>query len=115
MPDRKSPLGFWLSASLLLAAFVLFAPILASGTATSPTRPHLTSSPILPIPQISATATTDNVLQMTDLPAENEEQDRADAPDEPRVPFLIPSSFPKLPDHQTTARPSTPSLYPLRC
>ena len=58
---------------------------------------------------------TDAVLQVNALPSEDEEQDRFDALDEPRVSFLIPHSFPKVPDSQLIAPHSILSLYPLRC
>ena len=58
---------------------------------------------------------TDAVLQVDALPSENEEQDRADALDGPRVSFLIPYSFRKVSDRQFIAPRSILSLYPLRC
>jgi hypothetical protein len=58
---------------------------------------------------------TEPVLQGNALPSEDEEQDGADALDEPRVAFLIPSSFRKVPDRQSIAPRSILSLYPLRC
>jgi hypothetical protein len=60
---------------------------------------------------------TDAILQVNALPSDNEEeeQDRAVALDEPRVSFLIPCSFRKVPDRQLIAPRSILSFQPLRC
>ena len=59
--------------------------------------------------------TTYALLEVDALPTESEEQERADALDEPRVSFLIPCSFCKVPDRQSIAPRSILSHYPLRC
>lgn len=121
MPDRKSLIStLWLTSSLVLLASVVVAPIRTSGFVTVSSRPHrLRRSFALPPGQhtirLSAGMATDAVLQMTALLSENEEQDRADPVDEPRVSFLIPCSFRKVPDRQLIAPRSILSLYPLRC
>ena len=119
MPDRKSLVfTLCLTSSLALLASVLVAPIRTSGFVSS--RPDsLRRNFILPpgqlTPRLSAAMATDAVLEVNALPSENEEQDRADALDEPRVSFLIPCSFRKVPDRQLIAPRSILSLYPLRC
>ena len=121
MPDRKSLVStLWLTSSLALLASVLVAPIRTSGFVTVSSRPDclrrnfaLTTGQ--PTTRISAAMATDAVLQVKALPSENEDQDRADALDERRVSFLIPSSFRKVPDRQLIAPRSILSLYPLRC
>jgi len=57
----------------------------------------------------------DAILDVDALRSENEEQDRAHALDEPRISFLVPSPFRKVPDRQLIAPRSILSLYPLRC
>lgn len=111
---------FWLSTSLALLAAVLAAPIRTSGFAGVSPRPDcLRRNFALPAAQpttgLSAAIATDAVLEVNALRCENEEQDRADALDEPRVLFLIPSSVRKVPDRQLIAPRSILSLYPLRC
>ncbi|WP_435009596.1 hypothetical protein P12x_000854 [Tundrisphaera lichenicola] len=123
MADRKSLVStLWLSSSLVLLASVLFAPIPTSGVVTHSSRPeshllHLaqTLAPGQPATCLRAAMVSVSIFQITDLLSENEEQDRIDAPDEPRVSFLIPYSFRKNLDRQLIAPLSITSLYPLRC
>ncbi|MBV8265463.1 MAG: hypothetical protein JO252_03870 [Planctomycetaceae bacterium] len=121
MPDRKSLVStLWLTSSLALLASVLVAPIRTSGFITVSSRPDCLRRNVAPPPgqsttRLSAAMATDAVLQVNALPSENEEQDRADALDEPRVSFLIPCSFREVPDRQLIAPRSILSLYPLRC
>jgi hypothetical protein len=121
MPDRKGLVStLWLTSSLALLASVLVAPIQTSGFVAVSSRPEcLFRNFALPpghLPaHLSAATATDSVLQMKALPTEDEEQDGADALDEPRVSFLIPSSFRKVFDRQSIAPRSILSLYPLRC
>ena len=68
-----------------------------------------------PTTRLSTAMAADAVLQVDVLPFENEEQERADALDEPRVFFLLPYSFRKIPDRQLIVPRSILSLYPLRC
>jgi hypothetical protein len=121
VPDRKSLVfTLWLTSSLALLASVLVAPIRTSGFVTVSSRPdcrgrNFALPPGQPTTRLSTAMATDAVLQLNALPSENEEQDRADALDEPRVSFLIPCSFRKVPDRQSIALPSILSLHPLRC
>jgi hypothetical protein len=121
MPDRKSLVStLWLTSSLALLASVLVAPIRTSGFVTVSSRPdclrrNFALFPGQPTTCLSAAMTTDVVLLVNALPSENEEQDGADALDEPRVSFLIPCSFRKVPDRHLIAPRSLLSLYPLRC
>ena len=121
MPDRKSIVSaLWLTFSLALLPLVLVAPIRTSGSVTFSYRPEcLRYNFDLPSGQpkgrLSAAVTSDAVLEVNAVASENEEQDRADPLDEPRVSFLIPCSFRKVPDRQVIAPRSTLSLYPLRC
>lgn len=121
MPDRKSLVStLWLTSSLALLASVLVAPIRTSGFITVSSRPDCLRRNVAPPPgqsttRLSAAMATDVVLQVNALPSENEEQDWADALDEPRVSFLIPCSFREVPDRQLIAPRSILSLYPLRC
>jgi hypothetical protein len=121
MPDRKSLVcTLWLTSSLALLASVLVAPIQASGFASVSSRPDCVRCDFaLPLAQpttLSAETATDAVLAGGKaLPSENEEQDRADAADEPRSSLLLPCSFRKAPDRQLIAPRSILSLYPLRC
>jgi hypothetical protein len=121
MPDRKSLVStLCLTTSLALLTSVLVAPIRTSGFVSVSSRLDGLRRSFAPPPgqpttrSITAMA-TDAVLPVNALPFENEEQDRADALDEPRVSFLIPSSLRKVPDRQWIAPPWILSLYPLRC
>jgi hypothetical protein len=120
MPDRKSLVStLWLTSSLALLASVLV-PIRTSGSVCVSCRPdclphNFARPPGQPTTRLSAAMATDAVLQVNALPSENEEQDRADPLDEPRVSFLIPCSFRKVSDRQLIAPRSILSLYPLRC
>jgi hypothetical protein len=112
MPDRKS-----LVSTLLLTSSLA---LLTSGFVTVSSRPDcLRRNFALTVGQpttfLCAAMATDAVLQMKALLSEDEEQDRADPLDEPRVSFLIPCSFRKNPDRQLIAPRSNLSLYPLRC
>jgi hypothetical protein len=123
MPDRKSLVStLWLTSSLALLAWVPVAPIRTSGFVTVSSRPdclrrHFALPPGQPTTRLRAAMATDAVLQVNALASlnEEEEQDRAVALDEPRVPFLIPCSYRKVPDRQLIAPRSILSLYPLRC
>ena len=121
MSDRKSLVStLWLTSALALLASVLVAPIRTSGFATVSSRPDcLRRNFALPPGQttnrLSAALATDAVLRVNALPSEEEEQDRAEALVEPRVSFLIPCSYRKLPDRQSIPPRSILSLYPLRC
>ncbi len=121
MPDRKSLVTkLWLISSLTLLASLLVAPGRTSGFVTVSSRPDcLLRNFDLPLSQpttcLSAAISTEDVLRLNALLFENEEQDRADALDEPRVSFLIACFFRKVTDRQLIAPRSIPSLYPLRC
>ncbi len=121
MPDRKSLVfTLWLTSSLALLASVLVVPIRTSGSASVSSQPDCLRRNLVqllghPTIQISAAMATDAVLEVDVLPPESEEQDRADALDEPRVSFLIPCSFRKVPDRQVIAPRSILAFYPLRC
>jgi hypothetical protein len=121
MPDRQSLVfTLWLTTSLALLASVLAAPIWTSGFITVSSRPdclrrNFALPPGQPTTRLSAAMATDAVLQVNALASEDEEQDRADALDEPRVSFLIPCSLRKVPDRQLIPPQSILSLYPLRC
>ena len=121
MPDRKSLVStLWLTTSLALLASVLVAPIWTSGFVTVSSRPdslrrNFALPPSQPTTRLSAAMATDAVLQVNALPSDDEEQDRDVAQETPRVSFLIPCSFRKVPDRQLMAPRSILSLYPLRC
>jgi hypothetical protein len=121
MPDRKSLVyTLWLTFSLALLASVLIAPIRTSGSVSVSSRPdclrrNFVLRPGQPTTRLRAALAVDADLQVNVLASENEEQDRADPLDEPRISFLIPSSFRKVPDRQLSAPRSILSLYPLRC
>jgi hypothetical protein len=121
MPDRKSLVcTLWLTSSLALLASVLVAPIRTSGFVSVSSRPdclrrNFALTSVQPTTRLSAAVATDAVLLVNALPSESEEQERADALDEPRVSFLIPCSFAKVPDRQLIAPPWILTLYPLRC
>ena len=121
MPDRKSLVFLlWVTSSLALLASVLVAPIRTSGFVSVSFRPfcvrrNFAVPPGQPTTRLSAAMAVDGVSQVNALPSENEEQDRADPLQEPRVSFLVPSSFRNVPDRQLIAPRSILSLYPLRC
>jgi hypothetical protein len=119
MPDRKSVLStLWLISSLAVLASVLNAPIRALGFVSSrpdDLRRNCALPPGQPTARLGAAMATDDVQQVNALRCEDEEQDRADSLDEPRVSFLIPCSLRKDPDRQLSAPRSILSLYPLRC
>ncbi len=121
MPNRKSLVfTLWLTSALLLLASVLVAPVRTSGPVTVASwldclGRNFALPPGQPTILLGAATATDAVLQVNALLSENEEQDRADALDEPRVLFLIPCSFRNTPDRQLIAPRSLLSLYPLRC
>ena len=120
MSDRKTLLStLWLTSSLALLVSVLVAPIRTSGLVSVSSRPDcLRRSFALPPGQPAtqrAGMPTDAAVQMNAVRSENEEQDRADALDKPRVSFLIPCSFRNVPDRQLIAPRSILSHYPLRC
>ena len=121
MSDRKSLVSaFWLSSALAFLVPVLVAPGRTLGFApVSPRaeslRPDFVIFPGQSTTGIDAVPAIDEVLQVSALASENEEQDRVDALDEPRVSFLLPCSLPKAPDRQSIAPRPILSLYPLRC
>jgi hypothetical protein len=121
MPDRKSLVStLWLITSLALLASVLAAPVRTSGFVTVSSLPdclcpNFALSPGQSTTHVSAAVAAAALLEGNVFPSENEEQDRADALDEPRVSFLIRCSFRKDPDRQLIAPRSILSLYPLRC
>jgi hypothetical protein len=111
----------WLTASLALLASVLIAPTRTSGFAAVSSRPdslppNLAPSPTQPTTHLGAAMATDVVPRVNALPSDDEEEeDRADAQDEPRVSFPILCSFRTILDRQTIAPRSILSRYPLRC
>jgi hypothetical protein len=110
----------WLSSSLAMLASVLVAPIRTSEfisvfSLSDCVRCNVAVPPGQPTARLKAAMATDAVPQVNALPSENEEQDRADPLDEPRVSVLIPCSFRKLPDRQFVAGRWILSRYPLRC
>lgn len=119
MPCRKSLVSTLLLASALtLLASVLVAPIRSSGFISfrpDCLRRNFALPPGEPTTRLSATIATDAAPQVNAHRSEEEEQDGADALDEPRTSFLIPSSFRKVPDRRPIAPRSILSLYPLRC
>jgi hypothetical protein len=121
MPDRTSLVAtLWLTSALALLASVLVAPIRASGFVSASSCPDCLRRNLALLPgqhttRLNAAMATDAVPQVNALPSENEEQDRADPRDEPRVSLLSPCSFRKVPDHQLIAPRSIVTLYPLRC
>jgi hypothetical protein len=121
MPDRQSLVCMlWLTTSLGLLVSALGAPNRTSGFITVSSRPDcLRRNFALPPGEsrshLSPAMASDAILEMNALPYEEEEQDRADASDDPRVSFLIPFSFPKARDLPLIAFRSIFSLRPLRC
>jgi hypothetical protein len=121
MPDRKSFVStLWFTSLLALLAPVLVVPIGASGFVAVSSRPDclrrkLVLPPSQPTTRLSTALARDAFLAVDALPSETEEQERADALDEPRGSFLIPSSFCKIPDRPLIATGLILSLYPLRC
>ena len=122
MPDRKSLVSMLcVTSSLALLVLVLVAPIRTSGFVTVSSRPdclrrNFALPPGQPTARLNPATATDTDLPVNALPSEDdEEQDRADALDDPRVSVLITCSFRKLPARLPIAPRSIPSLYPLRC
>jgi hypothetical protein len=121
MPDRKSLNStLWLTASLALLASVVVAPIWTPGFVTVSSRPgclcrNSALPPGQPTTRLNAAMATDAVLQVKALPSQNEEQDQDGALNEPRISFLIPCSFCKVPDRQLIGPRSILSPFPLRC
>ena len=120
MPDRKasSPRSAHVLAALLASVVVTPDPdvgFVAVSSRPDCLRRNFAPPPGQPTTRLSAAMATDAVLQVNALPSQNEEQDRADPLDDPRVSFLIPCSFRKVPDRQLIAPRSILSLYPLRC
>jgi hypothetical protein len=120
MPDCRSLVtAFRLASSLALVVSVLIAPIrsprpVAVASRSECLRGDFALPPGQPTARLSGVRDDDAVAEVNALPSENEEQG-ADALDEPRVSFLIPWSFRKVPDRQLIAPRSILSLYPLRC
>jgi hypothetical protein len=121
MSDRKSFVStLWLASFLALLASVLDAPLWTPGFVTVASRPGCLCRssalpPDRPTTRLNTAMATDAVLQVKALPSENEEQDGDDVLHEPRISFLIPCSFRKVPNRQLTAPRSILSLSPLRC
>jgi hypothetical protein len=121
MPARKSLVStLWLASSLALLASVLVAPVRTSGFIAVSSRPDclrldFAIPPVQPTTLLSTTKATNTVLELVALPFEIEEQHRSGALGEPRISFLIPCSFLRVPDRQAIAPRSILSLYPLRC
>lgn len=122
MPDRQNLVAtFWISASLILLASELVAPIQPSGCCTTASdrpdslRSSFTLPPGQPTTRLGTAIAADGDFQINGLPVEREEQDRADAYDEPQISFRIPCSLLIIPDRQAIACLSVPSHYPLRC
>ena len=121
MSDSKSFVcTLWLTSSLALLASLLVVSVRTSELGSDSSRPdchrrNFAQAPGQPTTCVSAAMPTDVVLRVIALRSENEEQDGADPLDEPRISFLIPCSFRKVPDRQLTAPRSILSLYPLRC
>lgn len=121
MPDRKSLVStLWLTSSLALLASVLVAPIQTSGFAYVSSLPgclrrNFALPSAQPTTHLGAAMATDAIPEVNALPSEDEEQDRADPLDEPRVSSLIPRPFRKVPDRQLIAPRPILSPYPLRC
>ena len=121
MPYRKSLVSMiWLTTALALLASVLVAPMRTSALVSVSSRldclrRKFTLPPSQPTTRLSAATAADAVPAVDALPSEREEQEGADARDEPRVSFVIPCSFRKVPDHQLIAPRSIVALYPLRC
>jgi len=121
MPDRKSVVSMlWLTSLLALLASVLVVPVRTSGFVAVSSRldcirRKLVLPPSQPTARLGAATASDAFLAVDALPSETEEQERADALDEPRASFLIPSSFCKAPDRPLIATRLILSLYPLRC
>jgi hypothetical protein len=123
MPDGKG-LAFmlWLTASLVLLASVVGAPIRTCTVSPSVSfRPDCLPRDFAPptgksTTRLGAAMASDTLLLMNALPSENEEeQDRADHLVEPRVFCLIPYSFRNAHDRQLIDHRSILSIYPLRC
>jgi hypothetical protein len=121
MPDRKSSFSTpWLTSSLGLLAPLLVALIWISSLAEDSSRPDSLLQKITLSSGHSTTCldpakSTEAVLEVDALASEIEEQDWADALDEPRVSFVIPCSFRKVSDRRLIAPRSILSHYPLRC
>jgi hypothetical protein len=121
MPDRKSLVTtLWFTASLALLTAVVAAPIGTSGFVAVSSRPDYLRRNFAPprgqpTTRLIAAMATDALLQVNALPSEDEEEDRAEALDEPRISFLIPCSFCKVADRQLIAPRWILSFYPLRC
>ena len=121
MPDRKSLVSrLFFTSSLTLLACVLVGPIQTSQIVTVSSLPDcirlsFALHPNQPTTRLGAAMATHAVLEEDALPYEIEEQERADALNDSRVSFLIPSSFRKVPDLQLIVPLSILTLYPLRC
>ncbi len=121
MLDRESFVStLWLTSTLALLASVLISPIRTSGALSLCSRSdclrgNFALASDRPTTRLIAATVTDAVLDVDALRSENEEQERAHGVDEPRISFVVPCSFRKIPDRQLIAPRSTLSLYPLRC
>jgi hypothetical protein len=124
MPDRQRLIStLQLTASLVLLALLasgLVAPIQMSGSVSVSSRPDcLLRTLALPSGQVmicsGEASGLEDVPKLKAIPSEDEEQDWADALNGSCVSSLYPWSFGKVPERHPIARPSIPSLYPLRC
>ena len=121
MPDRKSVVfTLWLISSLALLPSALVVPIWTPGFVTVSSRPgclcrNSALAPGRATTRLNAAMATDAVHQVNALPSQNEEQERDDALHEPRISYLIPCSFRKVPDRHLIAPRPVFALFPLRC
>ena len=110
----------WLTLSLVLLATVTVAPIRTSASVAVPSQPDglrraFAPPHSLPTPRLLTPIDADAVPPVNALASENEEQDRADALDEPRISVPIPCCFRKVASLRLMVPRSILSLYPLRC
>ncbi len=121
MTIRKSFVPtLWVILALALLASVLGpssrATAAATATRIASLRRDFTLPPTQPTTRFKAATDPDSVVPVDDFSSdENEEQDWADALDEPLVSLLSPYSCRKVPDRQLISPHSILSLYPLRC
>jgi hypothetical protein len=121
MPDgKRRSFTLCLSASLMLLAAVLVAPIRVSGLVAAPSRPDcLRGIFIRPrgrhTSHLDRAKATRTARQPKAVACGNEEEDRTDAHPEAGVSVPLPRSFRRVADRPLIARRSLLSLYPLRC
>ena len=121
MPGRKSLVySLWLLSLLALLAWVQLEPTRKSGLATVSSRPdyhlnHFDPTKAKPTAYLRAGMADDADLEGSALACEDEEQDRVDVPNEPRVSLLVSCSFRKAAARPVISPPSILSHYPIRC